>query len=192
MNRIGWLVLVVLTVAGCSHGSTAAQGRGKSTTSFSGTSSTEHQETRPARATAHLEVASRTVGAGAALKVVLVIENGTGKPIPQPQCNDPTQWQAFLANGVAASGPLPVADVARACDRMSLPTGETRLTFTINATYFSCAPAADSYPPKPKCLSGNRMPPLPVGQYRLDTTSSPYIGVPKAVPVNVRVVSAPG
>jgi hypothetical protein len=183
------VVAMALLVAGCSNG---CGKQAAPTTSTNATSSTGHRQTALGPATAHLEVKSRTVVAGDAVKVMLVIDNGTGKPIVQPPCHDAKQWQAFLTNGVAASGPLPARTVRRLCDRKlrtRLPTGETRLTFTTNATYFGCAPSADSYPPTPKCLLGGGMPPLPVGQYRLDTNSSPYIGVPKAEPVNVRIVS---
>jgi hypothetical protein len=184
MRRIGWLVLGLVTVAACSHGpSTATQARHTPTTP-----TTAPPDTTRGHVTAHLEVATHVVAAGATFRVVLIIENGTGKPIIQPLCNDPSRWQAFLANGAAASGPLAVPSVARRCQQHNVPTGETRLAFTVNATYSECAPGADSSPPTPKCLPGNRMPSLPVGQYRLDTNAAPYLGVPKAVPLNMRVV----
>jgi hypothetical protein len=191
LRRIGWFTVTVAAIGGCSHGSRAAHGP-STTRQTNTTSSTGLRPSAPGRATAQLEVTSHTVTAGAAVKVVLVIENRTGKPIIQPQCHDTTDWQAFLTNGVVASGPLPVRTVRRLCDpkvRTNLPGGETRLTFTTDATFFGCAPSAESYPPTPRCLRGDRMPPLPVGLYRLDTNVSPYIGVPKAAPVNMRVVS---
>ena len=194
MKRVSLLVLAVVIVAACSHGSKAAKGPSTSSPTRA-TSSTVHGQSTPGRATAHLEVSNSTVVAGTTVTVVLVIENATGKPIPQPPCHESNQWQAFLTNGVAASGPLPTAAVGRACDRndhTSLPTGETRLAFKTTATYFGCAPAADSYPPTPRCLPGNRMPPLPAGPYRIETDSSPFIGVPKAAAVSVRVVRPQG
>jgi hypothetical protein len=123
------------------------------------------------------------VKAGSAVRVILVIENDTGKPIRQPVCHSSTDWQAYLTNGHDASGPLPTT-TALGCDHTkpaeSVPTGESRLPYTTHATYFTCANAPDSFPPTPKCLEpGSEMPPLPAGRYRIAVDASPYVGVPK-------------
>ena len=113
-----------------------------------------------------------------------MIDNHSGQPIRQPVCHSATEWQAYLTNGHDASGPLPTTTGTKLCDRtkpaQSVPTGESRLSYTTHATYFTCANAADSYPPTPRCLepSGD-MPPLPAGPYRIAVNASPYVGVPK-------------
>jgi hypothetical protein len=175
-------VVAALTLAGCRHSSGQARPASPSTATST---------TPPRRVTSRLEVASRTIKAGSAVTVVLVIENDTGKPIPQPVCHRSTDWQAYLVGGHAISGPLPVASgpvanraMATRCDRTkrpdSVPTGESRLSYTTHATYFECAPAPDSYPPTPKCLQpDDEMPPLPPGRYTLTVNESPYVGVPK-------------
>jgi hypothetical protein len=139
-------------------------------------------------------VASRTVKAGSAVRVVLVIDNDSGMPIRQPVCHSSTEWQAYLTNGHDASGPLPTALEGQSCDRTkpakSVPTGESRLSYTTHATYFTCASAPDSYPPTPKCLQpGDRMPSLPNGRYTIAVNESPYVGVPK--PASLPAVIVP-
>jgi hypothetical protein len=143
--------------------------------------------------TAELEVVSRTIKAGSQVRVTVVIDNRTGDAIPQPACHSDHAWQAYLTNGHDASGPLPVAAIGFACDRSkpaaAVPVGESRLTFTTHATYFSCAQSADSYPPTPRCGKSNTWgPPLPAGQYRIEVTEPPYIGVPSPAPLSARIV----
>jgi len=138
-------------------------------------------------------VASGKIKAGSAVRVVFIIENETGNAIRQPACHRSTEWQAYLTNGHDASGPLPTATVLQSCDRTkpleSVPTGESRLSYTTHATYFSCANAADSYPPTPKCLEpGGEMPPLPAGRYRIAVNASPYLGVPLPAALHAVIV----
>jgi hypothetical protein len=180
-------VVVAIALAGCSHSSGRANSPSTSTIPVS----------VPSRGpspivTSRLEVESRTIKAGAPVRVFLVIDNRTGYPIRQPVCHSSTDWQAYLTNGHDASGPLPVAS-GRLCDRTkpaeSVPIGESRVSYTTHATYFGCAPASDSYPPTPKCLQpGDRMPPLPAGRYTIAVNESPYVGVPRPAALHAVIV----
>jgi hypothetical protein len=191
MRRFAYAVLAI-SLAGCSHSSGRARSPSASTTT---------RVSVPSHApfsvvTSHLEVAPGAIKAGSPVRVVLVIENGTGKPIRQPVCHVSTEWQAYLTNGHDASGPLPTATALEGCDRTklaeSVPTGESRLSYTTHATYFTCANAPDSYPPTPKCLEpGGEMPPLPAGRYRIAVSASPYVGVPKPAALTAVIVAAP-
>jgi hypothetical protein len=181
------LLLVALSLAGCSHSPGRARGASSSTTTAPSTPAV-----KPPRVTSHLEIASRTIKAGAPVRVSVVIENRTGRPVPQPVCHASTEWQAYLTNGHDASGPLPTPTVVR-CDPNKpaepLPVGETRTSFTTRATYYSCANAADSYPPTPRCLEpSGEMPPLPAGTYRIEVNASPYVGVPKPAPLTTVIL----
>jgi hypothetical protein len=139
-------------------------------------------------------VASRTIKAGSRVRVTVVINNRTGHPILQPAtCGGGHSWQAYLTNGHDASGPLPVAAVGIMCDRRkpvaAVPVGESRLSFTTHATYYSCAQGADSYPPAPRCVQSSTWGvPLPAGHYRIEVTEPPYIGVPTPAPLSARIV----
>jgi hypothetical protein len=139
---------------------------------------------------------SRTIKAGSAVRVVVVIDNNTGIAIRQPICHRSTDWQAFLTNGHDASGPLPTRYDTPLCDRtkraQSVPTGESRLAYTTHATYFGCADEPDSYPPTPRCIGSGaamRMPPLPAGKYRIAVNESPYVGVPKPAALAAVIVA---
>ncbi len=179
--------MLAISLAACSHSSGRANGASPSTTTTARRPSTP----RPT-VTSHLQVASRTIEAGSAVRVTVVIENHTGRPIGQPACHTSTQWQAYLINGRDASGPLPTATALRCDPNMpadSLPVGETRVSFTTHATYFSCASAADSDPPTPRCLPGGSMPPLPPGTYRIEVDASPYAGVPRPAALATVVVA---
>ncbi|HEY1738694.1 MAG TPA: hypothetical protein VGI86_08295 [Acidimicrobiia bacterium] len=118
----------------------------------------------------------------------------TGYPIPQPPCHSKYAWQAYLTNGHDASGPLPVVAIGFTCDRSkpaaAVPVGESRLSFTTHATYFSCAEGADGYLPTPRCLkSSTSGPPLPAGRYRIEVTEPPYIGVPSPAPLSILIAA---
>jgi len=182
------LFLLSLSLSACSHSSERAHG----------TSTTTTLRVIPSHAptpsvTSHLEVASQTIKAGSAVRVVIVIENNTGTHIRQPACHTSTEWQAYLTNGRDASGPLPRPLVEPLCDptkHESVPIGESRLAYTTHATYDHCADALDSYPPKPRCLPPpDIMPPLPLGRYTITVDKSPFVVVPEPAPLTAVIVS---
>ena len=196
MRRTAFVLVIVLALAGCSSSSRAAH-KTRSTTTRASTSSPSTTPNATPTVTANLEMASRTIRAGSEVRVTLVIDNRTGHPIAQPACDSQYAWQAYLTNGRDASGPLPVATIGITCDGSKsvavVTVGESRLSFTTHATYSGCAQGTEGDPPTPRCLksrSGHAtiVPPLPAGQYRIEVTESPYIGVPTPAPLSARIV----
>jgi hypothetical protein len=138
-----------------------------------------------------IELPSDTIVAGSKVHGTLVIENDSGAPVQQSRCPDDRLWGVYLVNAVASSGPPAYGGPGRLCDTTppELSVGRTTLPFTFDASYNSCAPAGDSFPPTPKCLPGNLMPPLPAGDYRVEVDHVPYPGVPKPPVLTVHVVA---
>ena len=196
-SRRGVLVLsgaliVVLVVGGIAWSASRHSARPQvAVSSDSTTTVTQPPPVAVAPLSSRIELPSETIVAGSTMHGTLIIENNTGAPVAQSRCPD-DRWQVYITNGVAASGPAPDIAVIYKCDRNppDLPVGETKLPFTFDASYDHCAPAADSYPPTPKCLPGdNIMPPLPAGDYRVEIKGSPYTGLPKPPVLTVHVVA---
>jgi len=96
----------------------------------------------------------------------LVVDNETGAPWPLPVDRNgcETPWAIVLTNdAVPPDAVFPDICVTRVDNHGTLPTGITRLPFTLSTRYSHCSnrpPATDEV----SCLP-NGIPPLPPGRY---------------------------
>ncbi|GIU90736.1 MAG: hypothetical protein KatS3mg010_1835 [Acidimicrobiia bacterium] len=135
--------------------------------------------------TARLELETTTVVQGGTIDGELVVQNGSGSPVTLGEDCE-TFWTVVLTNDAVPPSyafPLP-------CSRPpSIAVGETRLAFTVPASYGACTNGDDRDAHLPKCLADGSPPPLPPGEYEAVIVGSDEL--PFTVePVRVRVVEA--
>jgi hypothetical protein len=72
-----------------------------------------------------------------------------------------------------------------------IPNGITRLPVVVSTSYWGCSPSGNTTPSFPRCLAGNRMPPLPPGQYEAQVLWEGSVPLPQAPPVTLTLVPQP-
>jgi hypothetical protein len=114
--------------------------------------------------------------AGTSMHAHVIVENGTGSDLVGVGCGPP--FALTLVNDeVKQSIIWPLC-----AQTITIPQGESTWTVTVDAIYTACGDGEGLVP----CPDDERMPPLPVGEYRVLLVQHPRL-VPDPVPVVLHV-----
>lgn len=137
---------------------------------------------------ARLALDGRSVDAGGELHGDLVVVNATGKTVTSKAGSCTPKWAVALTK--PGEDPSVAFTLECGVEPLKFGPGETRLPFTIRASYNVCS-GGPATPGTPHCAPGGGMPPLPAGQYEAALAGSLGDAVP-AVPDRVPVTVTPG